>query len=214
MEKHSLSVMRCEWKCADWPPAVIYLRLDLLLLCIILSFSHSLCVLLLSLASLLHLARLFENQTFATQTEERLYLWRGVLMIKNGDSTLIMSSGSLISADSFSLVCISAYWLWQNSDLERYKHILSAILGGKCSIFSFFFGIYLVPVLCSAPEWTLCGFGAQHVLVSDHCCTLSCDWFLLELETQNLRDSKHVHGSTWTHATKSDVQLNLVNLLN
>lgn len=26
--------------------------------------------------------------------------------------------------------------------------------------------------------------------------------------------SKHVNGSTWTHATKSDVQPNLVNLLN
>lgn len=38
-----------------------------------------------------------------------------VVQLHQAAATLMVSSGSRISADSFSLVCVSAYWLWENS---------------------------------------------------------------------------------------------------
>lgn len=104
--------------------------------------THLLCVLLLCLASLLHLARLFENQTCKRQTiisrAERLNLWFGmrILVIKNEDSTLMVSSGSFISADSFSLVYISAYWLWENSDLGEKERLFNCFSEWKNAVLS------------------------------------------------------------------------------
>lgn len=50
------------------------------------------------------------------QRDEARDCLRAPLMNRNDESTLIVSSGSLIWADSFSLVYMSAYWLLENSE--------------------------------------------------------------------------------------------------
>lgn len=165
---------------------------------------HLLCVLLLCLVSLLHLARLFENQTFRETEQLSQWQWdeardclRAPLMNKNDESTLIVSSGSLIWADSFSLVYMSAYWLLENSESgDRSVHLSIYVVFCRCEACTnaFFLslrdGFYLAPVLCSAPWWMWCGCGAAQLWVSGRWCTLFLtvfsDSFLLESETPNL----------------------------
>lgn len=91
---------------------------------------HLLPVLLLCLVSLLHFALLFENQTcqrYTVRFPDDLNNFKITKKKKKNPtwSTFIVSSGILILADSFSLMYMSAYWLWENSDVgNRNVYIL------------------------------------------------------------------------------------------
>lgn len=72
---------------------------------------------------------LWETDKYHINSKLTLYL--NNFDVKNDESTLMVSSGSLILADSFSLMYMSAYWLWENSDLGNRNIYLTAFLSGK-----------------------------------------------------------------------------------
>lgn len=194
------------------------------------TFMRLLCVLLLCLTSLLHLARLFENQTLTRQAIISMAEWLNVWFCVSSFWWLkMMSLPWLCPREVWSRLTVSLSCINLRTGCERI--LIPVIETGisvlfwveKCSVLLvwgmhrclLFWGVYLAPMLCSAPGWRWCGFGAGHLWVSGHCCTLSqtpfSDWFLLESETQNLH--RHTLNKlvvilvrpTWTHLS---IQLN------
>lgn len=138
------------------------------------NLKHLLAALLLSLASLLHLARLFENQTF-TETQSSADWWLTAKLCGGAERGRYLDGvlweshlcWQLLSGVRVRVVAVRKLWFGVT---ERCSSVIFQVGVAFPSGLRQFIGANLVRVLRSAPGWRWFGFGAARL------CGCSSSW--------------------------------------